>query len=147
MMLSASSSNSVSQRSLTAFAVSMPRTLSFSSAITSGSPSNSLMEYQRMRSAGRVSAKASSISARAFSTEPWNILFTTGTVFSSAATYASLTSASSPVPFSAEISTTGMPSFFESLAQSIDSPLFFTTSIILTAATTGIDSSVSCVVR
>ena len=52
-----------------------------------------------------------------------------------------------PVPFIAEISTALQPSCFPSCAVSILSPFFLTTSIILMASTTGIPSSVSCVVK
>ena len=52
-----------------------------------------------------------------------------------------------PVPFNAEISTTSHPSFLLSSWIWIRSPFFSNTSIILTAITTGIPSSISCVER
>ena len=52
-----------------------------------------------------------------------------------------------PLPFSAEISTTSQPSFFASFSTWILSPFFSTRSIMLTAITTGIPSSISCVLR
>ncbi len=52
-----------------------------------------------------------------------------------------------PVPLSADISTTGQPSAFDRLADFSSEPFFCTTSIIFTATTTGMPSSISCVVR
>ena len=52
-----------------------------------------------------------------------------------------------PVPFNAEISTTSQPNLFPSLSICIWSPLFSTKSIMLTAMTTGIPSSMICVDR
>jgi preprotein translocase subunit SecG len=52
-----------------------------------------------------------------------------------------------PVPRSAEISTTGQPSSFVRRSMKILSPLFCTTSIMLTATTMGMPNSVNCVVR
>ena len=52
-----------------------------------------------------------------------------------------------PVPFRAEIGTTSQPSFFPSLSICTLSPLLSTISIILTAMTTGIPSSMICVER
>ena len=52
-----------------------------------------------------------------------------------------------PVPFNAEISTTSQPNFLLNLSVWIFSPLFSTTSIMLTAMITGIPSSINCVER
>ena len=52
-----------------------------------------------------------------------------------------------PVPFKAEISTTSQPNFLLNLSVWIFSPLFSTTSIMLTAMMTGIPNSISCVER
>ena len=52
-----------------------------------------------------------------------------------------------PSPFSALMLTTSHPRASPSLPRSIVSPLFRTRSIMLTATTTGIPSSMSCVVR
>ena len=65
--------------------------------------------------------------------------------------WAALTAASAaaviPSPFRAEISTTSQPSSRPSSRQLILSPFFCTTSIMFTATTTGMPSSVSWVVR
>ena len=52
-----------------------------------------------------------------------------------------------PVPFNAEISTTGQPSFLLSCPMLISSPDFFTMSIMFTAIRTGMPSSISWVDR
>ena len=62
---------------------------------------------------------------------------------STAASAASMT----PVPFRAEISTIRQPSCRDSSGTLIWSPFFFTISIMLMAMTTGMPSSVSCVVK
>ena len=64
-----------------------------------------------------------------------------------AASIAASAASITPVPFSADISTILQPNCLESSAVFILSPFFFTISIMLMAITTGIPSSVSCVVR
>ena len=64
-----------------------------------------------------------------------------------AALTASLAHSSTPVPFSADISTTLQPSSLDSFSTLILSPFLLTTSIILMAQTTGIPISRSCVVK
>ena len=71
-----------------------------------------------------------------------------GTVLVDLAAFTAASAASiTPVPFRADISTISQPSWRESSLTFILSPFFFTTSIMLMAITTGIPSSVSCVVR
>ena len=64
-----------------------------------------------------------------------------------AASMAASAAAMTPSPFRAEISTTLQPSCCESWLMLIWSPLLRTMSIMFTAMTTGMPSSVSCVVR
>ena len=113
---------------------------------TLSSRSNSLMAYQRCCSSGSPCTAASSMCARACSTVPENVCM--GTVFPFfAASIAASAASISPFPFRAEISTTLQPNCLDSSAVLIWSPFFSTTSIMLTATTTGMPSSVSCVVR
>ena len=101
---------------------------------------------QAWAASGRSSAAASSMWAIACSTTPLKLCC--GTVVSPcAALTASAAACMVPCPFKAEISTTLQPSWRDNSSMLILSPFFFTTSIMLTATTTGIPSSVSCVVR
>ena len=118
----------------------------FSCSSTLSSRSNSLMEYHLCCSSGILCTAASSICAKACSTVPEKVCIGTVLPFFAASIAASAASIM-PVPFSAEISTTLQPSAFESPSVLILSPFFLTTSIMLMATTTGIPSSVSCVVR
>ena len=70
-----------------------------------------------------------------------------GPALSSVLLMAASAASATPVPFSAEISTTSQPKRADSSSVLIRSPLFLTTSIMLRAITTGMPSSVSCVVR
>ena len=146
-MDSASSSSSVSA-ALMSF--SMCSIVSFGILIISStfsSRSNILIAYQRCCASGRSWSAASSMCAIACSTTPLNVCCGTIFSFASAALIAFSAASVIPVPFSADISQTSQPSSFESWSVLILSPFFFTTSIMLTAATTGIPSSTSCVVR
>ena len=89
----------------------------------------------------------SSMCAIACSTDPVNTCGRSPFTPSCAALTADSAASFVPSPLSAEISTTGQPSFFESFSASILSPDLRTASIMFTATTVGIPSSSSCVVR
>ena len=110
------------------------------------SRSKSLTAYQRCCSSGRSASACSSIWARVCSTGPEKVCIGTVLPVVAAAMAASAASVT-PVPFSAEISTILQPNCLLSCWVSILSPLFFTTSIMLMATTTGMPSSVSWVVK
>ncbi len=146
-MLSASSSNSLSQAVICSSRWFFNASSRFSSSRTFSSRSNSLMAYQRRYWGLTRSSTDSSIWAMACSTLP---LYTDGAsldtgFFARATAFAA--ASSEPVPLSAEVSTTSQPSASPSFRMSITSPFLRTTSIMLMAMTVGIPSSMSCVVR
>ena len=146
MMDSASSSISVSAAlmSFSMCAMTSAGMLSFSR--TFSSRSKILIAYHLCCSSARSWIAASSMCAIACSTTPENVCI--GIVFAfSAASIAASAASMMPLFFKAEISTTLQPSWRESSAILILSPFFSTMSIMLIAITTGIPSSVSCVVR
>ena len=146
MMDSASSSISVSAAlmSFSMCAMTFAGMLSFSR--TFSSRSKILIAYHLCCSSGSPWTAASSICAIACSTAPEKVCI--GIVFEfSAASIAASAASIVPFPFNAEISITLQPSWRESSSVFILSPFFSTISIMFTAITTGIPSSVSCVVR
>ena len=146
MMDSASSSSSSSTAFISVSMCSRTDLSSFICSSTLSSRSKILIAYQRCCSSGRLCTAASSIWASACSTVPEKVCIGTVLPFCAASIAASAASIM-PVPFKAEISTTLQPSSRESSSVLILSPFFFTTSIMLMATTTGIPSSVNCVVR
>ena len=145
-MDSASSSISASTAFMSLSMCSITEASSLRLLITLSSRSNIFMAYQRCCSCGMSCTAASSICASACSTGPEKVCMGTVLLFFAASIAASAASIT-PVPFSADISTILQPSCLESSAVFILSPFFFTISIMLMAITTGIPSSVSCVVR
>ena len=120
---------------------------SFSSSATFSSRSKSLMAYQRRKRGSTRPSMASSMWAMACSTLPSN---TEGAENSrpSAAILAARSAASlEPSPLSAEVATTSQPSAAPSRLRSMTSPFLRTTSIMFTATTVGMPSSMSWVVR
>ena len=85
-----------------------------------------------------------SIAASTVSSKLWTLAFA---VFDFAAAIAFSLTSSIPVPLRAEISTTSHPRASFRFLILMESPFFFTRSIMLTAMTTGIPSSISCVER
>ena len=145
-MDSASSSISSSTAFMSVSIWERTDSLSFICSNTLSSRSNSLMAYHRCCSSGSPCTDASSIWARACSTVPEKVCM--GTVFPFFATSIAVSAASIiPFPFKADISITLHPKAPDNSAVLILSPFFSTTSIILMAITTGMPSSVSCVVR
>ena len=146
MMLSASSSSSASAALMSDSMCCMVSAGMVSFSSTLSSRSKILMAYQRCCSSGILWTAASSMCAMACSTGPEKVCI--GMVFP---LLAALTAASAacitPSPLSAEISTISQPSSRESSATLIWSPFLRTTSIMLMAMTTGMPSSVSCVVK
>ncbi len=146
MMDSLSSSISASAALMSVSIWERTDSSSFNCSKTLSSRSNSLIAYHRCRSSGNPCTAASSIWARACSTVPEKVCI--GTVFPFfAASIAASAASMIPFPFRAEISTTLQPKALDSSPVLILSPFFSTTSIILMATTTGMPSSVSCVVR
>ena len=146
MMDSASSSISSSTALMSVSIWEQTDSLSFNCSKTLSSRSNSLTAYHRCRSSGSPCTAASSIWARACSTVPEKVCM--GTVFPFfAASIAASAASIIPFPFKADISTTLHPKALDNSAVLILSPFFSTTSIMLTATTTGMPSSESCVVR
>ncbi len=146
MMDSASSSISSSAALMSVSIWERTDSLRFSCSKTLSSRSNSLMAYQRCCSSSSPCTAASSIWARACSTVPAKVCIGTVLPFFAALIAASAASMI-PFPFKAEISTTLHPNALDNSPVFILSPFFSTTSIMLTATTTGMPSSVSCVVR
>ena len=145
-MDSASSSSSSSAALMSASMCACTSSGMWSLASTLSSRSKILMAYQRCCSSGSSCTAASSMWAIACSTGPENVCI--GTVLVDlAASMAASAAAMTPSPFRAEISTTLQPSCCESSLMLIWSPLLRTMSIMFTAMTTGMPSSVSCVVR
>ncbi len=145
-MLSASSSSSVSAATMSCSTWARVSWSTLRISRTLSSLSKTLIAYQRCCSSGMSWTMASSIWAIACSTGPEKVCW--GTVLSTAAAWTAISAASvTPVPFRAEISATLQPSFSESFSKSIWSPFFLTRSHMLTATTTGMPSSTSCVVR
>ena len=146
MMDSASSSSSVSAALMSCSTCAMTSAGTLILSRTLSSRSKILIAYQRCCSSGLSWTTASSICAIACSTGPENVCI--GTVFVPfAARIAASAASMMPVPFSAEISTISQPSSRLSSAVLILSPFLRTTSIMLMAMTTGMPSSVSCVVK
>ena len=145
-MLSASSSSSFSTFFISSSMWAITALSRFSFSITLSSRSNSFIAYHLCCSSGILCTAASSMWAIVCSTGPENVCIGTVLPFLAASTAASAASFI-PVPLRAEISTTLHPSSLESSSMFILSPFFFTISIILMAITTGMPSSVSCVVR
>ena len=143
---SASSSSSFSAALMSASMCSIVAGSMVRPESTLSSRSKILMAYQRCCSSGILCTAASSIWAMACSTGPENVCWGTVLPFFAASIAASAASIM-PVPLRAEISIILQPSWRESSSTLILSPLFFTTSIMLMAMTTGIPSSVSWVVR
>ena len=110
------------------------------------SRSNSLMAKNLFCCAG-MSGSISAMASSAFSTGSEKVCTQTSLLFCCASSTAFCAACCMPVPFKAEMGTTSQPSAFFSCAGSITSPFFWTISIIFTAMTTGIPSSVSCVLR
>ncbi len=146
MIDSASSSSSFSAACMSASMCSFVAGSMFSFSMTFSSRSNTFIAYQRCCSSGRSWTIASSMWASACSTGPEKECC--GTVLVDfAASIAAFAASSTPSPLSADICTILQPIWRESSLTLILSPFFFTTSIILMAITTGMPSSVSCVVR
>ena len=146
MILSASSSHSFSAAWISASICSKtPFSIPICSR-TLSSRSKILIAYQRCCSSGIWCTAASSMWASACSTAPEKVCI--GIVLPPFAALTAVSAASTtPVPFNAEISTTGHPSSLDNSLIWILSPFFSTISIMLTATTTGIPSSVNCVVK
>ena len=108
--------------------------------------SNSLIAKNLFCSSGTSVSFFSTVSIT-LSTSGANLCTAAAALFFCASSIAFLVAFSIPVSFRAEISTTGQPSFSASFATLILSPFLFTISIMLTAMTTGIPSSISCVLR
>ena len=147
MMLSASSSSSFSAAwmSCSMCCITSAGMLSFCSTLSSRS--KILMAYQRCCSSGRVWTAASSMWAMACSTGPEKVCMGMVLVWPLAAFTAASAASITPSPFRAEISTISQPSWRDSSLTLIWSPFLRTTSIMFTAMTTGMPSSVSWVVR
>ena len=145
-MDSASSSNS-SSTAVIIFS-SLPRTswLKWKRASTFSSRSNSLTANQRRCPSSVTSRIRSVIWLSAFSISSENSCFA-GLAPEAAAFLAASISSLVPLPLSAVVSTTGTPSSAESFFTSIVSPRLLTMSIILSATTTGMPISSSCVVK
>ena len=108
--------------------------------------SNSLIAKNLFCSSGTSVSFFSTVSIT-LSTSGANLCTATAALFFCASSIAFLVAFSIPVSFSAEISITGQPSFSYTMTRSLLSPFSFTRSIMLTAMTTGIPSSISCVLR
>ena len=119
----------------------------FTSSAIFSSFSRSLTAKNRFCSSGISSVSLPSMDSSTFSTSAANRCVLCGGAPLSASAAARSAACKTPSPFRAEISTTSQPSFSLSFTVSILSPLFATISIILTAITTGIPSSNSCVDR
>ncbi len=121
--------------------------ISFSAALMSSSICFCTVR-SRLNCSNTLSSRSNSLMAyqRCCSTVPENVCM--GTVFPFfAASIAASAASIIPFPFRAEISTTLQPNCLDSSAVLIWSPFFSTASIMLTATTTGMPSSVSCVVK
>ena len=145
MMLSESSSSFFSHASMI-LSISGALAPSLSCSITFSSRSKTLIAYQRSSFASTRSLSESSIFPTASSVVSENL---TASAFPCplAALIARSAALSIPWPLSALISTTLHPRALPIFAVSMESPFFFTRSIMLTASTTGMPSSISCVVR
>ncbi len=106
-----------------------------------------LMAYHLSSLCWTISEIDSSICATACSTLPINTCNGSFVSFDNAAAMALSIKFSIPSPFNALISTTTHPKALLIFFKSISSFCFLTTSIIFKATTTGIPSSVSCVVK
>ena len=144
MILSESSSISFSQASMY---VSIEAVETPSCSWIFSSRSNSLIAYHLCCSCGLSESSVFSIFSSADSTDTANLCG--GSIFLPlfAAFTAALAASVTPVPFSAEISTTSQSSTLDSSLIFSSSPFLRTRSIMLTAQITGIPSSSSCVVR
>ncbi len=146
-MLSESSSSFFSTASMIASAALRSASERFMVSMAFPSRSNTLTAYQRRSPSSTLPLRISSIPVSAFSTSPSN----TGgrlTVFFALAASAAIFAASRLFSFfRAEISTALQFSSEASFLISILSPFFLTRSIMLTARTTGMPSSMSWVER
>ena len=143
MMLSVSSSKASSSSLICA---DTSGTLFIITPILS-SLSRSLMAKKRFCPSGTLPPSFSSTALMAASTFRANSCMGAAAAFLLAAVTTFFTTASSPVPFRAEISVSSHPSLLASLSVCILSPAFSTTSIMFTAMTTGMPSSVIWVDR
>ena len=147
MMLSASSSSSASQSEMCSSMCSARVRSKCSSSMTLPSRSKSLMAYQRRKRGSTMPSMLSSMCAMACSTLPSKTEGAETARFSSASDAALDAASFEPSPLSAEVATTSQPSAAPSFFRSMTSPFFRTTSIMFTATTVGMPSSMSCVVR
>ena len=115
--------------------------------MASASRSNTLIAYQRARSAGAASPTMACTFCRADSTSGEKHLTPLVATPSLAASTACRMSLSRFLLRSAETSTTGAPSMEESFFASITSPRSFSRSHMLSPTTTGRPASSTCVVR
>ena len=141
-MLSVSSSNSFSNAAISS---DTSGTLFIWSAILSSRSSSLIAKNLFCSSATSLPRRSSTLSmcCSTFSSNLWTIVF----LAFFAAAMALADTFSRPSPFSAEISTTSQPSFLLKESMWILSPFFLTTSIMLTAITTGMPNSINCVER
>ena len=140
-------SESSSMESSTAVIMASTSGTLFISPEILSSRSKSLMAKNRFCSCGISSPSLASILSSASSTSGSNRCTGALMVFLPAILTAFSTASFSPLPLRAEISTTSQPRSFDRRLTSILSPFFSTRSIIFTAMTTGMPSSVICVVR
>ena len=146
MMLSESSSSAVSHATVIC-SISSALSPSEIDSITLGSLSKILIAYQRSSSSGTMPLMSALILAIVSSTVSAKFPSALTSLCSSAALIASSAASVCPSPLRALISITGQPMLLLSASTSIVSPFLRTRSIILTAITTGIPSSSSCVVK
>ena len=137
MMDSLSSSSSVSQLRMISSRRFFTSGEKVNCSITFSSRSKSLMENHRAESRGTTSRTVSEMAARACSTVSEKACWGTAFCLAWASSAAFWAASRQPSPFTAAVSTTGQPRAAESLAVSILSPFFLTTSIMLRAITTG----------
>ena len=115
--------------------------------MTLPSRSKSFIAYQRRKRGSTIPSMPSSMWAIACSTLPSKTEGAENSRFSSARAAARAAASFEPSPLSAEVATTSQPSAAPSFLRSMTSPFFRTTSIMFTATTVGMPSSMSCVVR
>ena len=146
-MLSESSSISASQSRMCSSRCSAVSLSSFRSSATFSSRSNTLTAYQRRNCGSTLFSMLSSIWASACSTLPPKTAGSLVFLLPFASSIAFSAALRLPSPFRAAVSTISQPSSEASFWVLISSPFLRTRSIILTATTTGMPSSISWVVR
>ena len=129
--------------------ISFSLSVRFSLLSVIGSPSTTLVAAYREGSPASLTSFSMmcAMECTARCTSPWQRSNPRGRSFCCAASIVRWTSSSQPSFFAAEMGTMGSPRFCERSGTSMESPFCRTSSIMLSATTTGTPTSMSCSVK